>query len=128
MIKKVAAAMAVLAVTGYAATALADGDAAKGEKVFKKCKVCHMVGDNAKNRVGPELNGIVGRLAGSAPGYHYSKSMEAKKDAGMHWTKENLDTFLKKPKDFVPGTKMGFAGLSNEHDREDVIAYLATFN
>jgi len=127
MMRKIAAVMAVLAVTGFAASALADGDAAAGEKVFRKCKACHMVGDGAKNRVGPELNGIVGRTAGSADGFKYSKAMMAKNAEGMVWTEAEIDAFVTKPKDFLPGTKMSFPGLKKEDDRANVIAYLKTF-
>jgi len=128
MIKKFAAAMTVLAVTGFAGSALADGDAAEGEKVFKKCKACHQVGDGAANKVGPMLNGVVGKAAGSVEGFKYSDAMLAKGGEGMVWDEATLDAFLTKPKDVVPGTKMSFAGLRKEDDRENVIAYLKTFN
>jgi len=128
MLRKMAAAMAVLAVAGFAGNALADGDAAAGEKVFRKCKACHMVGEGAKNRVGPELNGIVGRPAASIEDFKYSDAMKAKGQEGLVWTDENLHTYLKKPRDFVPGTKMTFAGLRKDDDRDDVIAYLKTFH
>ena len=127
MMKKMAAAMAVLAVTAFAGAALADGDAGEGEKVFKKCKACHMVGDDAKNRVGPELNGIVGRVMGAAEGFKYSDPMMAKNAEGATWTEAELDAFLAKPKDYMPGTKMSFPGLKKEDDRENVIAYMKTF-
>jgi cytochrome c len=127
MLKKIAVAMAVLAVTGFAGGALAEGDAANGEKVFKKCKACHQVGDGAKNRVGPILNGIVGAAAGANADFKYSDALMAKAGEGLAWTEENLDAFLAKPKDFMPGSKMSFAGLKKDSDRADVIAYLATF-
>jgi cytochrome c2 len=125
MIRKMAVAMTVLALTGFAGSALADGD--EGEKVFKKCKACHAVGDGAKNKVGPELNGIVGRTAGSAEGFKYSDAMLAKQAEGLVWTEETLDAYLTKPKDYIPGTKMSFAGLKKEEDREHVIEYLESF-
>jgi cytochrome c len=127
MIRKIAAAMAVLAATGFAGSALAEGDAAAGEKVFRKCKACHQVGEDAKNRVGPVLNGVVGRHAASVEDFKYSSAMAAKGEEGLVWTEENLDTYLAKPRDFVKGTKMTFAGLRDEQDRADVIAYLKTF-
>lgn len=108
--------------------AMAEGDAAKGEKVFRKCKACHMVGDDAKNRVGPILNGIVGRAAGAEEGFGYSDAMMEKAAEGLVWTPENLDEFLKKPRDFVKGTKMSFAGLRKDDDRENIIAYLSGFS
>jgi len=127
MIRKIVAAMAVLAVTGFAGAALAQGDAAAGEKVFRKCKSCHKVGDGAKNRVGPMLNGIVGNEIASVDGFRYSKAFMAKKEEGLVWTEEALDTYLTKPKKFIPRTKMSFPGLRKEGDRANVIAYLMTF-
>ena len=127
MMRKITAAMAVLAVTGFTSFAMADGDAAKGEKVFKKCKACHAVGEGAKNKVGPPLNGIVGAVAGASEGYKYSKAMQAKAAEGLVWDEDALDAFLTKPKDFLPGTKMTFPGLKKEDQLEDVIAYLKTF-
>jgi cytochrome c len=127
MMKKIAAAMTALALTGMAGTALAEGDPAKGEKVFKKCKACHQVGDGAKNRVGPVLNGIVGNEIASVEDFKYSKAFLAKKAEGLVWTDEVLDTYLTKPKKFIPGTKMSYAGLKKEGDRANVIAYLKTF-
>ena len=107
--------------------ALADGDAAKGEKVFNKCKACHAVGDDAKNKVGPVLNGIVGAAAGQNPDFKYSDALMAMAGEGLVWDEESLEAFLKKPKDFMKGTKMTFAGLRKDDEVEDVIAYLATF-
>ena len=127
MIKKMAAVMAVLVVAGYTGSAMAGGDAAAGEKVFKKCKACHAVGDKAKNKVGPMLNGMVGATAGSVEGYKYSKPMQAKQAEGLIWTEAELDAFLTKPKTYLKGTKMSFPGLKKEQQRADVIAYLATF-
>ena len=127
MMKKIAAALTALALTGMAGSALAEGDAAAGEKVFKKCKACHQVGDGAKNRIGPVLNGIVGNEIASVDGFKYSKAFKAKKDEGLVWTEEELDAFLTKPKKYLKGTKMSFAGLKKEGQRADVIAYLLTF-
>ncbi|APX89418.1 MFS transporter [Brevirhabdus pacifica] len=100
---------------------------ADGEKVFKKCKACHQVGDGAKNKSGPMLNGIVGATAGTVDGFRYSSAMEEAGAGGLVWTKENLHGFLTKPKDFLDGTKMGFSGLRKEDDREAVIAYIGSF-
>ena len=105
--------------------ARADGDVEAGKNVFKKCHACHNVGEGAKNSVGPELNGIVGRKAGSVEGYAYS---EANKGSGITWDVATLDVYLKDPKAKVPGTKMAFPGLPNDKDRADVIAYLGTFD
>lgn len=96
----------------------------KGAKVFKKCKACHQVGDKAKNRVGPVLNGIIGQQAAVVSGFKYSKALKKLNDDGLVWSDENLDAFLAKPKTFVKGTKMAFAGLKKEKDRVALIEYL----
>ncbi len=96
-------------------------DAAAGEKVFAKCKICHQIGENAKNAVGPVLNGVVGRPAGTYPGYHYS---DANKNSGITWNEATLKEYLKDPKAKVPGTKMVFPGLTSDDDIANVIAYL----
>lgn len=104
------------------------GDAAKGEKAFRKCKACHMVGEDAKNKVGPVLNGVLGRQMGTGADFNYSAAMVEMGEAGEVWSPDNLDVFLTKPKDFLKKTKMAFAGLRKDAERENVIAYLATFN
>jgi len=108
------------ALTMIAPLALAEGDAAAGEKVFKKCKACHVV-DQEKNRLGPHLVGVVGRPSGSVDGYKYSKAMQG---AGLTWDEANLDQYLTDPKGFVPKNKMAFPGLKKDADRANVIAYL----
>ena len=110
-----------------AGPALADGDPAKGKKVFRKCKACHTVGDKAKNKIGPILNGIIDNEIASVEGVKYSKAFLAKKEEGFVWTVEVLDTYLAKPRTLIKGSKMSFAGLRKEKDRADVIAYLQTF-
>ena len=127
MMKTIAAALTALALTGMAGAAFAEGDAEAGAKIFKKCKACHKVGDGAKNRVGPMLNGIVGNEIASVDGYKYSKAFLAKKEEGLVWTEAELDAFLTKPKKYLKGTKMSFPGLRKEGDRANVIAYLMTF-
>jgi len=113
---------------GLAATAAnAGGDAAKGEKVFKKCKACHKIGDGAKNSVGPELNGIVGRAVATAPGYKYSSAMTDHGAGGAVWDEAALTVYLANPKAVVPGTKMTFRGLKKDSEIANVIAYLASF-
>ena len=104
--------------------AAAAQDAAAGEKVFAKCKVCHQIGEGAKNLVGPVLNGVVGRKAGTYPDYHYS---DANKNSGITWDEATLKEYLKDPKAKVPGTKMVFPGLKSDDDLANVIAYLKQF-
>lgn len=112
----------------FSAPVFAEGDAAKGEKVFRKCKACHAVGEDAKNKVGPVLNGIIGAEAGANADFKYSDALLAKAEEGLVWDEENLAAFLTKPRDFIDGTKMSFAGLRKEAEVTDVIAYLKTFN
>jgi cytochrome c len=100
------------------------GDAASGEKVFAKCKACHQVGETAKNAVGPHLNGLNGRKAGSVDGYNYSEAM---KGSGLTWDEATFKEYIKNPKAKVVGTKMIFQGLAAEKDADDVWAYLASF-
>jgi len=112
-----------VAITGRAVAQ----DVQNGEQVFKKCMACHRVGPGAKNLVGPQLNGIIGRKAGTVEGFTYS---QANKDAGAKgttWTEEVLDKYLADPHAFMPGTKMAFAGIPDESDRKDLIAYLKQF-
>jgi len=104
-----------------------EGDAEAGEKVFRKCKACHAVGEGAENKIGPVLNGVVGRDVASNPDFKYSDALTEIGGAGTAWTPEELSAFLEKPRDYAKGTKMAFAGLRKEDDRMNVIAYLATF-
>ncbi len=99
----------------------------QGEKVFKKCQACHQVGEGAKNRSGPILNGIVGRAAGTVDGFKYSGPLMAMAEAGLVWTPEALTEFLAAPKSYMKGTKMSFAGLKDDADRDAVVAYLSSF-
>lgn len=116
--------LAVAMIAAVPAMAFAEGDADKGKKVFRKCKACHAVGEKAKNKVGPVLNGVVGREAGKVEGYKYSDAMTG---SGLTWDEATLNEFLTKPKDKVPGTKMIFGGLKKDDQRADLIAYLKTF-
>lgn len=110
-----------------AAPAFAEGDAEVGEKVFNKCKACHAVGENAKNKVGPVLNGIIDAPAGQVDGYKYSANLLELAEGGLTWDNETLTAYLTKPKDVIPKGKMSFAGLKKEEDIANVIAYLNTF-
>ena len=104
------------------ATVFAAADAAKGEKVFAKCKACHKV--DGTDGTGPHLNGVVGRAKASVGGFGYSDALKAM--AADSWTPENLEKFLTNPKGYMPGTKMSFAGLPKVEDRANLIAWLAT--
>ncbi len=99
-------------------------DADAGKKVFRKCSSCHQVGEKARVRVGPPLNGIVGAPAAAVEGFKYSDVLS---ESGLEWTEENLAGYLADPKGFLPGNKMTFAGLKKDEDIANVIAYLAGF-
>ena len=115
---------AVVLGVGLSSSAIA-GDAALGEKVFKKCKACHVV-DKEKHKTGPHLVNVIGRTAGTAEGYKkYSKAM---KNSGIVWDDETLNGYLEKPKKYLKGTRMAFAGLKKEKDRANVIAYLKQYS
>src|SRR5262245_43965346 len=101
-----------------------DGNATEGAEVFKKCRSCHDVGPEAKNKVGPLLNGIIGRQAGTIEGFNYSTANKAAGAKGLVWDEQVMFKYLEAPLSFMPGTKMAFAGLKDEQDRRDVIAYL----
>jgi len=105
--------------TGISVAAVT-GDAKKGKKVFRKCKACH-VADSAKNKVGPTLQGVIGRKISAVDGFSYSKAFQ---ESDITWTAENLAKFLTKPREFIKGTKMSFGGLRKPEDIENVIAYL----
>lgn len=116
--------IAAVTVFTFSAPALSlAADAAKGAKVFNKCKACHVV-DTLKNKIGPSLNGIVGRKAATRDGFKYSKAMSAAGVGGLTWDEASLDTFLTKPKALVKGTSMSFPGIKKEDQRADLIEYL----
>jgi S-disulfanyl-L-cysteine oxidoreductase SoxD len=101
--------------------------AAAGEKVFRKCKSCHQIGEGAKNKSGPILTGIVGKPAGAVEGFKYSKALTEMADDGLVWSAEELAAFLTKPRSYMKGTKMSFAGLKKEEDQLAIIEYLKSF-
>lgn len=104
------------------------GDHEKGEVVFKKCKSCHEVGEGAKNRVGPQLNGVFGRTAGTVPDVKYSNNMIRMGNDGLIWTEQTLDAYLENPKALVSRTRMSFRGLKDADDRANLLAYLRIYS
>ncbi|EJW13019.1 Cytochrome c2 [Rhodovulum sp. PH10] len=113
-------ALALAASTGVAVAA----DAEAGAVQFRKCTPCHNIGPGAKNKVGPELNGLEGRHSGIVEGFNYS---DANKNSGITWNKETFLEYITDPRKKIPGTKMVFAGIKNEQDRENLWAYLSSF-
>ena len=107
--------------TGNIMALFASTSAAEGAKVFKKCAACHSIAEGGKNKIGPALWGVLGRQAGSLPDYKYSKAMAA---YGKKWSFEEMNGFLIKPKDWIKGTKMSYAGLKSEKERAALILYM----
>lgn len=119
----------VLVLWAGAAVAEADAaDVAAGERLFKQCASCHQVGEGAKNRIGPQLNGLFGRVAGTQEGFKYSKRFVLAGTGGLEWHADTLDTFLENPKSLVSGTRMSYRGMKDATDRKNLIAYLRTFS
>ncbi len=116
-------AFAVLASSAIASSALAQ-DAEAGKTSFGKCLACHAIGEGAKNKVGPQLNGIDGRHSGTAPDYAYS---DANKNSGITWNEATFKEYIKDPKAKIPGTKMAFAGIKNETEVNNLWAYISQF-
>ena len=100
---------------------LASANVDDGKKVFKKCAACHSIAKDGGNKIGPALWGVLGRQAGSVSDYKYSKAMAAH---GKTWSFEEMNSFLIKPRDWIKGTKMSFAGLKSKNDRVAVILYM----
>jgi cytochrome c len=117
-------ALAALAL-GFAPAAQAQ-NAEAGRTVFNQCRACHSIEAGGRNGVGPNLHAVVGRRAGAVEGFRYSAPMRTAAEGGLSWTPENLDRYLTNPKDLVPGGSMAFAGLRNEQQRKDLIAWLGT--
>ena len=116
--------VAVTSISATASGALAQ-DVAAGKTSFNKCLACHAIGEGAKNKVGPVLNGLDGRKSGTIEGYSYS---EANKNSGITWGKDVFLEYIKDPKAKIPGTKMVFAGIKNEKEAGDLWAYVASFD
>ena len=114
--------VAVAAMAAWSGAALAQGDPAAGKTAFNKCAACHAVTPGT-NKIGPSMHGVVGRHSGSVEGFAYSEPMKA---YNVDWTPAELDKYLAAPREIVKGTKMIFAGLKNDTERANVIAYLET--
>jgi len=116
----------VIGLLAIASTAPARAqDAAAGEKVFAQCRACHQIGPTAKNGVGPQLNGVIGRAAGSVAGYSYTP---ANKNSGLTWDEATFSTYIASPQAVIKGTKMAFAGVKDPQKVKDLFAYLKQFN
>ncbi|MBL4891935.1 MAG: c-type cytochrome [Rhizobiaceae bacterium] len=123
--------LTLAAVLAFAASpAFAEGDIKKGEKIFKKCRACHEVGDAAKIKLGPVLNNVFGATLGTNADYadKYSKAMKKKGEEGVVWNAETLNDFLTKPKKYIKKTKMAFAGIKKDKQREDLLAFLIQYS
>jgi cytochrome c len=123
--RNVLSALILAAVCGFAAAPARAQDAAAGEKDFIVCRACHQIGPTAKNMVGPVLNGVVGRKAGTYPGYNYS---DANKNSGLTWDEATLTTYLANPQQVVKGTKMIFPGVKDPQKVQDIIAFLKSYD
>ena len=117
-------ALVFVAAAAASSAALAQ-DVAAGKSSFNKCLACHAIGENAKNKVGPELNGLNGRKSGTVAGYSYS---DANKNSGLTWDEATFKDYIKDPKAKIPGTKMAFAGIKKETEVNDLWAFLAQFD
>jgi cytochrome c len=100
-------------------------DAQRGKTVFNVCLACHTIGPGAQNKIGPELNGIDGRKAGTVANFDYS---DANKSSGIVWNEETFEDYIKNPAAKVPGTKMIFPGIKNEQQEKDLWAYISQFD
>ena len=116
---------ALVVIASSAATSALAQDAAAGKTSFNKCLACHAIGEDAKNKVGPELNGLDGRKSGTAEGYSYP---DANKNSGITWNEAEFKEYIRDPKAKIPGTKMAFAGIKNENEINNLWAYVSQFD
>ena len=118
-------ALTVLGITLASVGTSSAGDVEAGKAAFNKCMACHAIGEGAKNKVGPELNGLDGRHSGSVEGYAYS---DANKNSGITWNEAQFKEYIKDPKAKVPGTKMTFAAIKKESELDNLWAYVSQFD
>lgn len=109
---------------GFNGTEASAQDVENGQNLYRQCRACHQIGSGAKNLVGPQLTGIVGRKAGTVDGFNYSEANKTAGTKGLVWDEATLLKYLENPLGFMPGTKMAYAGLKDEADRKDIVAYL----
>jgi cytochrome c len=121
-VKILAAAAMLIGVSGGTASAQ---NAASGANVFHQCQICHAIGPNAQNKIGPELNGLDGRHSGTAANYNYS---DANKNSGIVWNETTFKQYIANPRAMITGTKMPFAGLKDPQQINDLWAYIKQFN
>jgi cytochrome c len=124
MKKRIVSALIVIAASTAAASAQAQ-DVAAGKTSFNKCLVCHAIGEGAKNKIGPELNGLDGRKAGTVEGYSYS---DANKNSGITWNEAEFKEYIRDPKAKIPDTKMAFAGIKNDKEVNDLWAFVSQYD
>jgi cytochrome c len=124
MKKLILSALVVIASTAATSAAFAQ-DVAAGKSSFNKCLACHAIGEGAKNKIGPELNGLDGRKAGTVEGFSYS---DANKNSGITWNEAEFKDYIKDPKAKIPGTKMIFAGIKNEKEVNDLWAFISQYD
>jgi cytochrome c len=123
--KKMTVSALIVLVSSVAASAALAQDVTAGKSSFNKCLACHAIGEGAKNKVGPELNGLDGRKSGTAPDYSYS---DANKNSGITWNEAEFKDYIKDPKAKIPGTKMAFVGIKNEKEINDLWAYVSQYD
>jgi cytochrome c len=123
--KKLKLSALVIIASSTAASAALAQDVAAGKTAFNKCMACHSIGEGAKNKVGPELNGLNGRKSGTVPDYSYS---DANKNSGITWNEAQFKEYIKDPKAKIPGTKMTFIGIKNEQEVNDLWAYVSQYD
>ncbi len=121
-----ASSLALLIAVAALLTPAAAQDAGNGQKIFNRCRACHAVGPGAHNKAGPELNGVVGRKAAAVPGFNYSDAMKQAAGKGLIWTESNLTQYLDSPDTFLPNGVMAFAGVKNDAELKELIAFLKT--